>query len=113
MAEIAYETLESDASRTRVYRWNNMGDDDEGLPVLVSERADGSIHVLGTFAGATVTLQGSNDGTNWFPLNDALGNPLDFTVTGLRGILERAWKVRLVTSGGGGSVIDGYLVLGS
>ena len=113
MAEIPYETVESDASRTRRYLWEAMGDDDQGLPVLVSERADGSIHVIGTFAGATASLEGSNDGTNWFVLNDDQGNPLDFTATGLRPIIERPWKMRLVTAGGGGTDINGYLLLGS
>lgn len=113
MAEINYQTLEADGAKTRRYMWESLGDDDQGLPILLSERGDGSIHVRGTFAGATATLQGSNDGVNWFTLNDPFGSAVSFTATGLTQFIERPWKLRLITSGGAGTNLDGCLLLGS
>ena len=113
MAEINYSTLDSDASRTRRYLWQGLGDDDQGLPIVVSERPDGSIQVTGTFAGATASLQGSNDGMTWVTLTDDQGNAIDLTAADLKAFVERTWKVRLITAGGAGTSIDGYLLLGS
>lgn len=113
MAEINYQTLEADGAKTRRYEWESLGDDDQGLPILLSERGDGSIQVRGTFGGATATLQGSNDGVNWFTLNDPAGAPVTLTAPGLVQFIERPWKVRLTTSGGSGTNIDAFLLLGS
>ena len=38
-----------------------------------SRGREGNLQVIGTFGGATVILQGSNDGTNWFALKDRYG----------------------------------------
>ena len=113
MATIAYQTLESDGARSRRYLWETLGDDDDGVPVLIGEQADGSIQFVGTFGGATVVLEWSNDGTNWITGKDAQGNDLSFTAAGGGMFLERGWKLRARTSGGTGTDIDAYLLLGS
>lgn len=113
MAEIPYEQIKADGARSARWQWLSMGDDDEGSPVIVGERPDGSIQAEGTFAGATVTLEGSNDGVNWFTLTDDQGNPVTFTAAGLNLFIPRPWKIRPTTSGGGGSTINATLLLGS
>jgi hypothetical protein len=67
------------------------------------------VAISGTFGGATVTLQGSNDGTNWFTLNDPLGNDLAWlsstATTGLRQIAENTLYLRPITAGGTGTSV--------
>jgi hypothetical protein len=90
-----------------------MGNADEGSPQVVGERPDGSVQAVGTFGSATITLQGSNDGTNWVTMTDPAGDPVTFTVAGLKMFLPRVWKLRVITSGGSGTDVDVYMLLGS
>lgn len=84
----------------KVYGWsyaftsNETGDTVE-LPV-----GDRSVQMAGTWNGATVSLQGSNDNTNWSTLTDGLGNSLALTADGIKNICEMTRYVRAkVTSG--------------
>lgn len=113
MAEIPYMQVNADGARSARWQWLAMGDADQGAPIIVGERPDGSLQVEGTFAGATVILEGTNDGTNWFPLDDKQGTPISLTAAGLEAMGPRPWKVRASTSGGGGSAINATLLLGS
>lgn len=86
-----------------------LTDADEGSPWKNPGLADRSVAVTGTFGGATVTLQGSNDGTNWFTLKDPLGNNLTWTsstaTTGLKQIGEITLYLRPITAGGTGTSV--------
>lgn len=69
--------------------------------------ADRSIQVVGTFNGATVTIQGSNDGTNWVSMTDVLGNAISMTTAGLKQIVEITRYIRpSVTSAGASTDVD-------
>ena len=73
---------------------NETGDTAE-LPM-----GDRSVTMVGTWNGATVTLQGSHDNTNWFTLTDGLGNSIALTADGIKNICEFTRYVRpKVTSG--------------
>lgn len=56
--------------------------------------ADRSVAFTGTFDTATVVLQGSNDGTNWFTLSDPQGNAVSATAAKLEQVLEMTHWVR-------------------
>lgn len=86
-----------------------LGIADTGNPVTLTDGADRSIQVEGTFGGATVTVQGSNDGTNWETLRDPLGNLLTFTAAGLKAILEMTIYTRVISAGGTGTAITATL----
>jgi hypothetical protein len=75
----------------------------DGAPIEWGQWADRCVQVTGTFGGATLTLQGSNDGTNWVTLNNAQGTAATFTAAGLRQIVELPRFVRPLLSGGSGS----------
>ena len=62
-----------------------------------------SVQFDGTWDSATAVLQGSNDGTTWFTLNDLQGSAISKTGNALEGIAELTRYVRPSTSGGGGS----------
>ena len=113
MATINAQHLQSQTAKTRRILWETMGNADSGSPILIGECPDGSIQVVGTFGGATIVLQGSNDGTNWVTLTDEIQSPVSFTSAGLKMFLPRVWKIRPTTSGGTGTDLDVYVILGS
>lgn len=85
-------------------KWSGLATNDDGTPVATEGR-NLSVQVTGTFAGATVAMQGSNDGANWVALNDQAvpGNPCSFTSAGLKGVLQMPKYIKPVVSGGAGT----------
>jgi hypothetical protein len=74
-------------------------------PIELVEFADRSVQVVGTFNGGTITIEGSNNGTDWVPLTDPQGNNLTFTAGKIEQIQELTRYVRpRVTAGTGVSV---------
>lgn len=74
----------------------------DGAPLEMPGCADRSFQVAGTFAGATVVCQGSNDGSNWATLTDPQGNAISFTSAGLEQVMEITRHLRPFLSGGAG-----------
>lgn len=63
-----------------------------------------SVQIEGTFNGATVAIQGSNDGVTFETLLDPAGNALSKGSAGIFQIATPAlWLQPLVTSGGAGT----------
>lgn len=83
--------------------WADVTNADTCAPVSKPEYADKSIQVAGTFNSASVALQGSNDGTNYAPLNDPGGTVIGINAAGIKAILENTLWIKPVTTGGGGS----------
>jgi hypothetical protein len=78
---------------------------DVGQPLARLDLADRSVQVAGSFAGATVVLEGSNDGVNYFTLSSPSGAALSFTAAGLMQVNQPVAFVRPhVTSGSGASL---------
>lgn len=74
------------------------------LPSCYMDYSDRSVQVIGTFNGATVAVQGSNDeGTTYATMNDAFGAAATFTAAAIKQITEVCGFLRPSTSGGGGS----------
>lgn len=75
----------------------------DGQPIEHSRYADRSVTVTGTFgAGGSVRIEGSLDGTNYFPLTDPQGNALDITSAKIEAITEAVRYLRpRVTAGDG------------
>lgn len=98
-------------ARSVIILWEGLGNDDQGIASHYMAFADRSVQVVGTPGGATTTIQGSNDGTNWVTLTDPQGNALTFVgTTGLEAISEITAYVRPITAGGAGTDVDVYLV---
>lgn len=64
---------------------------------------DRCIQVAGTFGSATVTVHGSNDGTNYAALRDNTGTAISITTAAIRQIGEIPTYVKPVISGGDGT----------
>ena len=91
---------------------------------LVSANANGSpyqperlravratVQAIGTWDTATLVLQGSNDGTNWYTLNDAQGTAISFTADGYAELNTASLYIRPSTSShGAGTDLDVILV---
>jgi hypothetical protein len=78
---------------------------DVGQPLQRVDLSDRSVLVAGTFAGATIVLEGSNDGANWFTLASPSGAALSFTAAGLMQVnLPVAFVRPHVTLGSGASL---------
>lgn len=69
------------------YSWLGITEADEGNPILIPAHVEElSYQVTGTFGGGTFQLQGSNDGVNYFALDDWSGNPVSATTA-------KVWRV--------------------
>jgi hypothetical protein len=78
---------------------------DIGQPLQRVDLSDRSVQVAGTFAGATIVFEGSNDGVNYFTLSSPSGAALSFTAAGLMQVnLPVAFVRPHVTLGSGASL---------
>lgn len=91
------------SQKTWLVTWTAIGDSDTCTGVSFPDGSDITVHILGTFAGATVVLQGSNDKTNWLGLTDPQGNAISKSAAGMEAVEEHPLWVRPSTSGGSGS----------
>ncbi len=88
-----------------VATWGPAGDTDTFSAVSLPQRADRTFQVWGTFAGATVVLNGSNDAVHYSQLNDAFGNPIALGGAGLKQVTESSLWVQPATQNGSGSSV--------
>jgi len=65
-----------------------------------------TFQAIGTIGGATLTFQGSLDGTNWFTLKTSAGLDATLTAAGGLSISNLPIYVRPSSSGGSGSDMD-------
>ena len=98
----------TDGGVTNVYTitWEGVGNADVGAPAAMAGGSDRSVTMTGTFGSATVVLQGSNDGTNWFTLTDPQGSAISKTSAAMEGIVELTRFIRPSSSGGTGTDVD-------
>lgn len=100
-----------------LYTWTLTSTNTDGAPICVPEWADKTWHNYGTWGGATLTLQGSNEQTfaGAIPMtlsNAASGSAGTFTANGGMCSLENTLWVRpnLTTAGSGATVTASVLV---
>lgn len=103
MATIASTTSSTQTSVAFIARWLNLAANDDGQPVMGAQYTDKSVQVVGTFGGATLTFQGSNNGTNWATLTDPLGNALSFISARIALVTEATLFIRPLITGGDGT----------
>jgi len=116
MADITWakqNTTDSDNANS-IYLWETLTSANaNGTKLrLTGFASDIIVQAVGTFGSATVTMQGSLDGTTWVTLKDPGGANVSFTAAGGAAIRDK-WKwVRPSTAGGDGTQdIDVYLLV--
>jgi hypothetical protein len=83
--------------------WTPVTEADTCQAWKLPEYSDKSIQVLGTFGGATVVLNGSNDGGVTFAgLNVPAGTAISIASAAIKAVLENTEYVQPVASGGTG-----------
>jgi hypothetical protein len=90
--------------------WSGLATGDDGEAVSLPGFADRSVQVEGTFGGSSTAIQGSNDGTNFRPLNDTTSTVLAFTAAAIEQVLEVTKLIRPIVTGGAGSGIAVTLI---
>lgn len=96
-----------------VLTWEGAATGDDLIPYGISEQAGiaGSVQIDGTFGGATVTLEASNDGVTFFPLSDLQGNAISATAAAFFDFTTAAALIRPAISGGSGDSLNIRLTL--
>lgn len=88
-------------------RWASLAGGDNGDSWECPQFGDKTVTVTGTFGTSTVTFQGSNDGTNWFTLEDFTGTPITGkTAAAMETIGNNPRYIRPSVSAGTGSGLD-------
>lgn len=87
---------------TMIVTWSPVATGDTCHPVSYPEYADRSVHVSGTFDGATVQIMGSNNGgVSYAALQDPTETTITITSERIRAVLENtAYLMPSVTGGG-------------
>lgn len=90
-----------------VYTWAALATGDTGTPISGPGFADVSVQFGGTFGGATVTFEGSNDGTNYATLVDPFNVALSFAAAaGPIQVMPICLFIRPKITGGAGAAIN-------
>ena len=107
MATIAVVVDVTSFPNTIVQSWSALNaTDTTGAAASYPQFNDKTVTVNGTFDTGTLTMQGSNDGTNWFTLTDPAGNNVAFTAAGGKAIVENPLYIRPVLSGAGADSLN-------
>jgi hypothetical protein len=92
--------------------WTGLATGDVGGGVPIAYAADMTGQITGTFGGATVTWQGSNDNTNWHPLTRrSVGTDMAFTSAAVHTANENPVFIRPAVTGGTSVVIKGVAAI--
>jgi hypothetical protein len=90
-----------------VAEWMAMQNGDVGDAFATAPYTDKSVQVVGVFgAGGTVTIQGSNNGTDWATLSDEQGNALTFSTAGIKMPAQATQFIRPTVAGDGTTNVD-------
>lgn len=73
--------------------------------VPICRLSDKTVHFTGDFGAGTplLTLQGSNDGTNWLPLTDPQGTAITYGAAAMEAVVENPLYIRPSLAAGDGN----------
>jgi hypothetical protein len=93
--------------------WDNIatGDTIVQLGVPGQDGVAGAVQFSGTFGGATVKLQVSNDNSTYFDMKDLAGTVISATAAGYFEFTTAGVYLRPAISGGAGDAVDVTLTL--
>lgn len=92
--------------------WTGLLQGDDGGYVTWLQYADRSVQVFGTFGGATIEVEGSNDAANWVGLTDPQGNALSIVSAKIEQIMEACLYIRPRVNGGNGTTSLSAVLVG-
>lgn len=91
-------------ANSRFIVWDTLAQGDSGFPLEGPNLSDKTFVLSGTYGGATVTIEGSNNNSTWVTLKDPFGDPYSYT-TGNKCeiILQNPRYLRPNVTGGDGT----------
>lgn len=112
MAEIPY-SITTTAKGDALVTWANVTEADTFQTFdLDRAAAEISVHVKGTFGGATVTITGSNHANNTGPtLQQIGGTNASCTAADIFSILDRPLEIKPTASGGTSQSVSIYMMV--
>ena len=111
MPTVQHSRSSTGSSAAFIATWPALAQGDTGDALPFSQYTDRSVQVVGTFGGATLRVEGSNDGTNWAVLTDPQGNDLLITSAKIEMITEATLYLRPNVSGGDGTTALAVILL--
>lgn len=116
MATVSPSLSAAQVSGRPVYRvsWADIvtGDTINAFGIAGDAQAHGAVQIGGTFGGATVTLEVSNDGTTFFDVpKDIHGTTLSATAAALFDFTTSALYIRPKVTSGSANAVDVTLML--
>lgn len=93
--------------------WSDIvtGDTIEPYGITTQAAVAGSVQFGGTFGGATIALQGSNDGVTYFTFEDLTGTLITATSANLFEFTTSVLYLRPLVTGGAANAIDVTVML--
>ncbi len=93
--------------------WTNAATGDTFTALSVSAQAAvvGSVQFSGTFGGATIKIQVSNDGVSFFDMKDLAGTVISATAAGFFEFTTAGLYIRPAITGGTGDSVSAILCL--
>ncbi|MEY4375866.1 MAG: hypothetical protein RJB26_416 [Pseudomonadota bacterium] len=112
-ATISNPTKDQYDDGVQLVTWTGLLNGDDGAPVELPTHSDRSVQVVGTFgAGGSLSIEGSNDGTNYATLNTPASVALAITAAGIKAVLELPRYIRpRVTAGDGTTSLTAVLLV--
>ena len=109
----AFSFVQAQSSKVPRTVWADIVTGDTIDPLIVAGQAAvaGCVQIDGTFGGATVGLQASNDGVTYFDIKDLGGTVISTTSAALFEFTTAAVYLRPVVTGGAANAVDVTLVL--
>ena len=95
------EAVKGAGQNASVVNWRIYSADGSSAAIDSPSLMKRVVQVTGVFAGGTVTVQGSNDNTNWVTLKNAQGvgsGDATFTTAGIKELFETTRYVRATLS---------------
>lgn len=109
----AIDFVTAQAAKVPRVTWNDIvtGDTITTLPIAAQAAVAGAVQIGGTFGGATVTLQASNDGVTYFTMKDLTGVSISTATAALFEFTTAAMYVRPAVTSGSANAVDVTLML--
>ena len=109
---ISRENISKKDGSVELIKYDNITELDTDPPwIEMTEWADKSVQLVGTFNGGTVVIEGSNDGVTPITLTDPQGNAISKTSGFIEQILEVTRFVRPRVTAGTGVDLDAFFVV--
>lgn len=109
----AFDFVSAQAAKVPRVTWADCATGDTINAFAISSQAAiaGAVQFAGTFGGATVKLQASNDGTTFFDVDDLAGTAISTGAAALFEFTSAAMYLRPAITGGTGDAVDVIMVL--